>query len=212
MTRRRSGFTLIELLVVMSIIMVLAGMLMVGISAARKAIMRARCETEIRTVMMMLRQYDTDCGGFPPSGIDEDSNGKISNSATGKMSHTQAWPKDWTDNEHPLVKYLTQNQELDGGLRTYEALYARGRTKSVSDDKGSYVYLVDPYGNPYRYLFDGRRPDNRKPSRVSGREPVLWSAGLDGLPDPDNNQEDDAPQNGKVDEKKELHDDLCSWF
>lgn len=211
MTRRRKGFTLIELLVVMSIIMVLAGMLMVGISAARKAIMRARCETEIKTVMMMLRQYENDLGAFPPSGIDTDNNGRISAPATGKIIHTQAWPSGWADNEHPLVKYLTQNQDLDGGLRTYEALYAKGRTKSVVDDAGAYVYFVDGYGNPYRYLADGRRPD-RGSSRVSRREPVLWSAGLDGLPDPKNNQLDDAPQDGKVDDRKEMHDDLCSWF
>ncbi len=211
MTRRRKGFTLIELLVVMSIIMVLAGMLMAGISVAKKAIMRARCETEIKTVMMMLRQYENDLGAFPPSGIDIDNNGKISNPATGKMIHAQAWPSGWTDNEHPLVKYLTQNQELDGGLRTYEALYAKGRTKSISDNVGTYVYFVDWYGNPYRYLSDGRRPD-RALSRVNKRGPVLWSAGLDGLPDPDNNQEDDAPQDGKVDDRKEMHDDLCSWF
>ena len=113
------------------------------------------------------------------------------------------------------MKYLTQDQELDGGLRTYEALYTKGKTKSITDSDGDYVYLVDPYGNPYRYLMDGRRSDHNStthPSRVGRRRPVMWSVGLDGLPDPNNNQLDDPPQDGHVDDKKELHDDLCSWF
>jgi len=207
---RERAFTLIELLVVMSIIMVLAGMLLVGIDSARKAYLRARCETEIKQILLALSTYENERGDLPPSGIDVDDNGKLSNPATGQVIYAQAWPAGWTETEHPLVLYLTKKQEVQGGLRDYPALLPKAKTASVNDDAGNHVYLVDAYGQPYRYLTDGRRIDGAV-SRVNKRKPVMWSVGLDRLPDPGNNQEDDAPQDGIVDNKKELVDDLCSW-
>ena len=207
----RKGFTLIELLVVMSIIMVLAAMLMLGINAARIAFKKAQCMTEIQSIMTALLTYENDLGILPPSGVDADNNGKISAPGTGVMKHAEAFPAGWTATEHPLVLYLTEDMELDDGRRTYAALYAKGRTSKVTDDSGDYVYLMDSYNNPLRYLADGRRPD-RGESRVTKRGPIVWSVGLDGLPDPDNNQVDEEPKDGRVDDKKELVDDVCSWF
>ncbi len=211
---RKQGFTLIELLVVMSIIMVLASMLLLGINAARQAFRRAQCQTEISQMMMAVTQYDTDFGAPPPSGEDSDDNGKISNAGTGIINHGEAWPAGWTSNEHPLVRCLTKEQELKDSnnvvLRTYAPIYEKGKTKAVTDSSGEFVYLVDPYGNPYRYLSDGRRKD-RALSRVTKPSVVIWSVGLDGLPDPENDQLDNDPQDGRVDDTKELVDDICSW-
>jgi prepilin-type N-terminal cleavage/methylation domain-containing protein len=216
MMMKKRGFTLIELLVVMSIIMVLASMLLLGINAARQAFKRAQCQTEINQVMLAITQYETDFGTVPPSGTDTDNNGRLS-SNMGIVTHLKAWPSPWTSNKHPLVKCLVENQDIKDSsgtvVRTYAGLYPKGKTKSVTDSSGDYVYMVDPYGNPYRYLADGRRPD-RAASRVNKREPIMWSAGLDGLEDPLDDQVDrDAGGNadGKVDDVKELLDDLCSW-
>jgi prepilin-type N-terminal cleavage/methylation domain-containing protein len=214
MTNKR-GFTLIELLVVMSIIMVLAAMLLVGINAARIAFKRAQTQAEISSVMIAIQQYDTDFGSPPPSGVDSNNDGKLSVQASGQMIYVEAWPSPWASNEHPLVACLVEDQEikdLNGTvIRTYAGLYSKGKTKAVADSSGQHVYLMDPYGNPYRYLADGRRPD-RGVSRVSKREPILWSAGLDGLEDPQNDQIDNPPVDGRVDDSKELVDDVCSWI
>lgn len=210
---RKQGFTLIELLVVMSIIMVLASMLLLGINAARQAMKRAQTQTEITNLMTAVSQYYTDLAQYPPSGTDTGDTGKLGDAVSGIMNHSKAWPAGWANNEHPLVRCLTEDQLLDGGLRTYSALFPGGKKKLVTDNAGSYTYLLDPYGNPYRYVQDGRRSD-RALSRVSKPEPILWSAGLDGLEDPLNDQEDldsGGKQDGRVDDSKELHDDICSW-
>lgn len=214
MKPKRRAFTLIELLVVMSIIMVLASMLLLGINAVRQAAKRAQTQQEISNLLMAIVQYETDFGIVPPSGVDTNNDGKLSNAVSGTMNHLEAWPASgWNSTDHPLVVCLIKDQLVDNGARTYPALYPKGKTKTVTDSAGDYVYLVDPYGNPYRYLEDGRRSDwhTGTPSRVSKRDVVMWSAGLDGLEDPLNNQIDDPPPDGRVDDIKELKDDICSW-
>lgn len=222
--KTRKGFTLIELLVVMMIIGVLASMLLVGISAAKKAAVRSKTQAEIHNIMIALTTYNNDRGVYPPSGVDKAPYGKLTNAADGKIIVAEAFPALDFDADrdlvkypvarHPLVVYLTQRQDIkdsDGNfLRTYEPLY-KGKIKEVADSSGgTHIYLVDPYGEPYRYLADGRRPD-RALSRVSRNEPVLWSAGEDGKEDPLNDQEDNVPKDGRVDDPRELVDDVGSW-
>lgn len=63
---RRSGFTLIELLVVIAIIAILAAMLMPVLSSARESARRAKCESNLRQLGMMIQQYTDDWQGFLP--------------------------------------------------------------------------------------------------------------------------------------------------
>ena len=207
--------------------LVLASMLLVGISAARAAFRRSQTSQEITNIMMEITQYYNDFTVYHPSGVDSAGVdcGKLSSSA-GVINHTKAWPANWTSTRHPLVRCLAPGEVGDpvnppmpvdvvGGVATryYHPLLPKGKTKSVTDSSGNYIYFVDPYGNPYRYLEDGRRPD-RTISRVNSHEPIVWSAGADGLEDPLNDQIDrDSAGNsdGRVDDVKELVDDICSW-
>jgi prepilin-type N-terminal cleavage/methylation domain-containing protein/prepilin-type processing-associated H-X9-DG protein len=66
--RRRQGFTLIELLVVISIIGILVGLLLPAISAAREAGRRAKCQSNMRNVVLGILGYVNNKNVFPPSG------------------------------------------------------------------------------------------------------------------------------------------------
>jgi hypothetical protein len=73
------------------------------------------------------------------------------------------------------------------------------------------------WGTPYRYLADGRRTTlnqatgQRELSRITKKGPVIWSLGEDTTQDPQNDNLDNDPPNGKVDDPPELVSDLCSW-
>jgi prepilin-type N-terminal cleavage/methylation domain-containing protein/prepilin-type processing-associated H-X9-DG protein len=66
--RRRRGFTLIELLVVISIIGILVGLLLPAINAAREAGRRAKCQSNMRNVVLGILGYVNNKQTFPPSG------------------------------------------------------------------------------------------------------------------------------------------------
>ena len=133
------------------------------------------------------------------------------------MGYYQRW--------HPLAACLTEEQRVSAGVdangnavyRTYDPLYPKGKMKYVTDSAGNNKYLVDIYGNPYRYLEDGRRPDGAQ-ARTSRHMPIVWSAGADGKEDATDsakqqgNDQQDNNNNGKVDDQPEMVDDICSWW
>ena len=59
---------MIELLVVISIIGILVGLLLPAISAAREAGRRAKCQSNMRNVMLGILGYVNKKNVFPPSG------------------------------------------------------------------------------------------------------------------------------------------------
>ena len=67
--RVRRGFTLIELLVVISIIGVLVGLLLPAIQAARESGRRAKCQSNMRNIVMGVLGYFNANSEFPNSGM-----------------------------------------------------------------------------------------------------------------------------------------------
>ena len=67
----RQGFTLIELLVVIVIIGILASLIMVGATAARKTVRQGITKTEITSFDAALENYRTQYGEYPPDFSDE---------------------------------------------------------------------------------------------------------------------------------------------
>lgn len=63
--RRRQGFTLIELLTVISIIVVLAGLSVVGYNAASSGTAKKKARLQLRLLGNGIQQYHADAGAYP---------------------------------------------------------------------------------------------------------------------------------------------------
>ncbi len=171
---------------------------------------RAATKTEIDSLTVAATEYFHEFAAYPPGGADLNDDGDLDDPGEDFGSG-----KPPADPRHPTVaelqlRALCVRLPVENGTRVDGPYYSPPHVQMVG---GS---LADRFGNPYRYLADGRRttldPATGKPlaSRVDRRQPVIWSIGPDGKQDPGNNNRDDDGD-GKVDEDDELENDICSW-
>lgn len=66
-SRLRSAFTLIELLIVIAVIAILASLLLPALSRSKSAGLTAKCKNNQRQILMAMRMYSDEYGGFPYS-------------------------------------------------------------------------------------------------------------------------------------------------
>jgi len=206
----RHGFTLIELLVVMTLILILTGFLMSHITRIRIGARRAQTKGEIAKMMIALEGHFLDFDAYPPGGTDLNDDGDLDDAGedlgSGKIAVNPQRPTlDELQLRAIATKLTLDGERVVGPYYSPHDVYIRdGR-------------MIDVFGNPFRYLADGRRTTinpatgERMPGRVHERKPVIWSVGPDRTHDPENDHLDNN-DDGKVDDKDEMTDDVGSWY
>lgn len=159
--RRRRGYTLIEMLVVLFIVSVLAGLILGGLSAARKTNQIKRTEFQITSLKARLNDYEMDFRDYPKTtGGAEDEE-----AIEGGETLLLGLRKD--DKNGPYIKF--------------------DEYRTIDRDEDGLKEIVDVWGYPLRYLHHTSYGRER-PCRRTFR---LWSVGPDGISDPLNPQSDD---------------------
>jgi prepilin-type N-terminal cleavage/methylation domain-containing protein len=161
MVRPRSGppgFTLIEMLVVIAIIGILAGMIMVGVSAARRNFKKQQTQHILNLVKSSIENYEADFREYPDS--------LSGDPVIGGENLLAALRTD--QKEGPYIKAADPVKFKD------------------TNDNGDRE-IVDAFNRPLRYLHHkdyGREPPNSRTYR-------LWSVGMNGRDDMDEDVSDD---------------------
>lgn len=148
------GYTLVEMLVVLFIISILAGLVLTGLSAARKHNQMQREQFQITSLKARLMDYETDYRDFPiTQGGSED--------------------KDAIIGGETLRRELMKEEK--GGP------YLKGDEYHSADTDGNGdLEILNVWGRPLRYLHN-KSYGRQNPCRRTYR---LWSAGPDGISNP----------------------------
>jgi len=107
--RSKSGFTLIELLVVIAIIGILIGLLLPAVQKVREAANRAKCENNLKQIVLATHSYESAMGYLPPQW----------------MHDVSGWPNRATSTFwFEILPYIEQGAEFSQGLPTGNPLVA----------------------------------------------------------------------------------------
>lgn len=169
----RSAFTLIELLTVIAIIGILAGLLLPALGKARQKAKIAKAQTEVSSLEAAWKAYFTEYGKWPCSATQCPPGGQPATEGTSQG--VQAFSE--------IVALLGG---YAGTVNSYQPARDNPRLirfleipqKSISSTGA----FVDPWGNPYKMLFD-LDYDNWIGTPNFGniaRSVIVWSRGPDG--------------------------------
>jgi general secretion pathway protein G len=157
-SRRKNGFTLIEILVVLVIIMILAGIIIAAAKYAQTKAARSRAQAEIATMETALESYKNDNGIYPAT-------------QPGRPTANPTAP-------------LYENSAVLYTALTTPKVYMTFKPNQIVVN-GVVTYIVDPFGNPYRYYC----PQPAQPDQTNSATFDLWSCGPDGKNDEGTNDD-----------------------
>lgn len=169
------GFSMIELMTVIGILILLAGILLAALPGIQNRVNRNRVETFMAELVAGLEEYKIDNGIYPqnpPNGNSlsaRDNSGVIGSEILYKHlsgDFNEDGAVDFNENEEVYVSRLSYDENRES---------KDPRSMSVG---GKYL-VVDPFGDPFRYL---AQPPNIDPKERLTRNPTfdLWSiAGAD---------------------------------
>jgi len=158
--RRRDGFTLIEMLAVIAIMMILAGLILTGLSLARERAKSLRARRDVAQLITAWTAYFAEYHRFPP--MDYVSGNSVTN---GNQILTGS-------NVVQILRGLENHNGQNPRLIPYMDFHPKT------------TRFPDPWDNLYRIIWDDDNdgkisvPGEAEPLRVSL---AAWSAGADGL-------------------------------
>lgn len=187
----KAAFTLIELMAVITIIVILAGLVVMGMGFVNERQAREKAKTQIALLSKGIEEFKLDYGFYPPgkkatvdgvSTVVQDTTKQTSNG----LYISLYWDTDYDgkgaikntgdrDDEDQKV-YV---QQLDPNMKNGAAKNAMGWI----DTFGSGAIIKDPWGNAYNYRLGGTDPVTGKPLNTNAQNPDfdLWSFGKDGV-------------------------------
>lgn len=148
----RLGFTLIELLAVITIIVILAGLTVGGMSYVNEKQAIEKAKVQIKLLENAIEEYKLDNGSYPGTTANTPVAGNVSN-----QLYKALYLDGFTNQTRIYLPQLDPNDTKQGWL---------GGT-------GVNRTIVDPWGNEYRY---------RKGTNAQNPDFDLWSTGKNGRP------------------------------
>ena len=166
---RRRGFTLIEMMTVITIIVILAGITVAGMSYITDKQANAKAKVDIELLSTAIEKYKFDNGEYP--GIDPDSpmDGDISEQLYNDLFYEGYQDLEANGGEGIFQIYLN---ELDP-RSSRQTLVQKTNDNIPPPD----LKILDPWGRPYLY---------RKGALANNPDYDLWSRGKDGDTDVSN--------------------------
>ena len=173
---KKNGFTLVELLIVMAIIGVLAGLVLVAVRGANVKARIGLARTTIDNLRTALTAYCEEVGFYPVGQVEED------------------------DGNIKMVLALSDPGAADGGLGGPSSPYYEFRESDLKYSKyqPSRKVLVDPWGEPWRYVSARDEHGDLRQGIHMRHSYDLWSPGP--------NMKDEGGTNDGKDK-----DDVANW-
>lgn len=153
--RDERGFTLMELLVVVTIIVILAGITLGGMSLVQQKTARDKAKVQIKLLESAIEDYQSDNKSYPSSPEPGGENGS-------EILFEELYNKGFQAKEKIYLGELDPDGNAEG----------KGGQGWIRKSANS-AQIIDPWGNPYYYR-DGSSESSINPDFD------LWSAGKDG--------------------------------
>ncbi|MBK1883452.1 prepilin-type N-terminal cleavage/methylation domain-containing protein [Luteolibacter pohnpeiensis] len=156
------GFSLVELLAVITIIVILAAMIMVGMGFVKDKQARSTASVQLALLSDALENYKLDNGVYPAGGEKPNDSNPLYRALY------------WGD-----VEDDTEGGAVNGHKVYLPQLNPDDNPQGWIDGSGGSARIVDPWGNEYYYR-PGELPDGKVNTDAWNPDFDLWSAGKDG--------------------------------
>lgn len=167
--RRSTGFTLIELLTVVTIIVILAGLTVGGLSFFNRRQAEDKTRVQLKLLANACEEFKYDYGLYPPLP-NKTNNTPVYTNTSGDAQTNKLWTALFGDTDND-----GKNYDADDDQTAYLAdLDPDSKNQGWITGTGTGLKIVDGFGNEYRYRKVATASQMKNPDFD------LWSIGADG--------------------------------